>query len=226
MTSAFRLQALADVMLIVAVFLIVRTVLGVLEAPKPASIAVVVCLLIATLRMRRNEFGWKELGFALPDSWVFAILLAAVAYFVTALMIAFVTEPLADHLNLPPPAFHRLGTLSGNLPYLLFMIVVIGWGAAAFGEELLFRGFILNRLHQSFGSSAFALTVAVLVQALLFALGHFYLGWRGVMNAGTVGLVFGTFYAVSGSSLWPLIIAHGLIDTIALSALYDGIARP
>lgn len=225
MTTASRLQAFADVLLIAIVFIVVRTVLTLIDVPKPASIAVVVCLVVATLRMRRYEFDWGQLGFALPDSWALTILLAAVAYFVTILTIGLVTEPLADSLKLPPSAFHRLGELNGNLPYLLFMIVVIGWGAAAFGEELLFRGFVLNRLQASFGGGSFSLVLAVLVQALLFALGHFYLGWRGVMNAVTVGLVFGTFYTVSGGSLWPLIIAHGLIDTISMYALYAGLAQ-
>ncbi len=226
MTMASRLQSLADVVLISIVFIVVRTVLSHMGAPKPGSIAVVICLVVATLRLRQYEFGWEKLGFALPDSWAFTILLAAVAYFVTTLIIGLVTDPLADLLKLPPSAFHKLGELSGNLPYLLFMIVAIGWGAAAFGEELLFRGFVLNRLQATFGGGSYALALAVLAQALLFALGHIYLGWRGVMNAGTVGLVFGTFYAVSGGSLWPLIIAHGLIDTISMYALYAGIAQP
>lgn len=225
MTVDTRALAAADVVLIAMVFLAVRTTLAYLGVPRAASIAVLVCLLVATLRLRSDTSSWADVGFAVPESWGFTLLTACVAYFVTTLLIAFVADPLADSLGLPPPAFHKLGELQDNLPYLLFMIIFIAWGAAALGEELLFRGFLLNRLHTAFGGGSSALVFAVVAQGVLFGLGHLYLGWRGVMSAGTVGLVFGTFFAVSGASLWPLIIAHGLIDTIAMYALYAGFAQ-
>jgi membrane protease YdiL (CAAX protease family) len=65
----------------------------------------------------------------------------------------------------------------------------------------------------------------LVVQALLFGLGHVYLGPRGVMNAAAIGLVMGGVYWASGRNLWPLIIAHGLVDSVSLTVLRLGVAH-
>lgn len=220
-----RNNAALDVLLAIVIFLAVRTLLDALAVPKPASIAVVVTLIVATVRLYSQGLDWADLGFHAPESVAFTLLLALVVYLATALAVAFVVEPFANALELPPPSFGKLGDLHGNLPYLLFMIFVIGWGAAAFGEELLFRGFLQHRLVNLFGGSTAAVVMAVLIQAILFGLGHLYLGGRGALTAGMVGLVFGTFFAATGGSLWPVIIAHGITDTLGLYALYAGLAQ-
>ncbi|WP_174754922.1 CPBP family glutamic-type intramembrane protease [Arenimonas daejeonensis] len=44
----------------------------------------------------------------------------------------------------------------------------------------------------------------------------------GIVVTGCIGLVFGLLY-LRLRSLWPLVIAHGLVDTIGLVALYAGL---
>jgi len=220
-----RTNAALDVLMTVVIFLAVRYMLARFGIPKAASIAVVITVAFATLRLVRHGLSWADFGFRLTDSLATTLLLAVAAFLLTNLAVSLLTTPLANALELPQPAYSKLGELHGNLPYLLFMVVVIGWGAAAFGEELLFRGFLLNRLQTAFGGAGniAPIVLAVLAQALLFGLGHVYLGARGAMNAGTVGLVFGLFYVLSGNNLWPLIIAHGLLDSVSLYALYAGL---
>jgi hypothetical protein len=65
----------------------------------------------------------------------------------------------------------------------------------------------------------------VLGQATLFAFGHAYLGPRGMLNAGALGLLGGLCYLWNGRNLWPLFIAHGLVDSVGLTALFLGLAR-
>jgi membrane protease YdiL (CAAX protease family) len=104
------------------------------------------------------------------------------------------------------------------------MLFPVTWGAAAFGEEMLFRGFMMTRLLAIIGSDGFAArALAVIGQAALFAAGHAYLGPRGVIAAGLLGVVFSTLYFRNGRNLWPLFIAHGLIDTVSLTLLYFGV---
>jgi membrane protease YdiL (CAAX protease family) len=55
----------------------------------------------------------------------------------------------------------------------------------------------------------------------VFGLAHAYQGATGILVTGVLGLVFGLLYLRS-KSLWPLVIAHGLIDTLSLVALYAG----
>ena len=100
--------------------------------------------------------------------------------------------------------------------YLWFLIPV-AWGSAAIGEEMLARGFLLHRAEGLTGT-----TVAVVLQAALFAMAHFYQGLTGVVNIFVLALVFGAVYLKSGRNLLPLIVAHGLIDTYGLTMLYVG----
>ena len=105
-----------------------------------------------------------------------------------------------------------------EIAYLLFLIPV-SWGSAAFGEEMLLRGFLLNRIEGLTRSAVWA----VLGQAAIFALAHLYLGITGVLMVFVVALVFGAVYLRCGRNLWPVIVAHGLVDTVAMTALYLGL---
>jgi membrane protease YdiL (CAAX protease family) len=49
----------------------------------------------------------------------------------------------------------------------------------AFGEEMVYRGFILGRLMYAFGGNRLGKSAALILQTVLFALGHTYPGPRG-----------------------------------------------
>ena len=77
----------------------------------------------------------------------------------------------------------------------------------------------------AFGGGHAAIALSVLAQALLFGLGHAYLGPRGIMNAAAIGLVSGAVYWANGGNLWPLVIAHGLVDSVGLTMLRLGVSH-
>jgi membrane protease YdiL (CAAX protease family) len=52
---------------------------------------------------------------------------------------------------------------------------------------------------------------AVVLSTIVFAIGHLYQGWRGMLRAGGIGLAFAIWYVESGS-LWWLMALHTLID--------------
>jgi membrane protease YdiL (CAAX protease family) len=58
--------------------------------------------------------------------------------------------------------------------------------------------------------------------SVLFGLGHFYKGPAGMIDSGVAGLILGSAYLLSGRNLWTSILAHGLIDTFGVMALYFG----
>ena len=64
--------------------------------------------------------------------------------------------------------------------------------------------------------------LAAILQAVIFGLAHAYQGPVGVIKTGAIGLVFGLAYLAVGRNLWPLIIAHGLIDSIDMVTHYLG----
>lgn len=49
---------------------------------------------------------------------------------------------------------------------------------------------------------------------------HLYQGLGGALMTGAVGVLFGVLYLVMKRNLWPLIIAHGIIDTLTLTQIY------
>ncbi len=208
-----------DILIAVATFVAARYGFAAIGAPFPGQWALACALCAAGWRMHRAGVGVADLGLRRPAHWPRAIGWAMVAYLGAILLNALVVAPLSNALGLAALDTTALGDLRGNLPRLAGMLLLT-WTLVAFGEELLFRGFLLTRLESMLGSGG----AAVLAQALLFGAGHAYLGARGALTAGAVGLAFGTVYLFAGRNLWPLVIAHGLIDSVSLVALFGGVA--
>ena len=112
--------------------------------------------------------------------------------------------------------------IQGNrLVYLQFMILVV-WDSAAVGEELFARGFLLNRLERAFAGVRGAWLFAAIVQALVFGSLHFYQGPVGVASSAMIGFLMAMLFLVTGRNLWAPILAHGLIDSYAVTMIYLG----
>ncbi|WP_284124407.1 CPBP family intramembrane glutamic endopeptidase [Parerythrobacter aestuarii] len=105
---------------------------------------------------------------------------------------------------------------------LALWIVLVAWLAAGLGEELLWRGFLLDRLMRLPGISG-RLWIAIVIQAGLFGLPHIYQGWGGVLVTGTIGLLLGWLRVVARWNLWPLVFAHAAVDTIMMGLGYASV---
>jgi CAAX protease family protein len=195
-------------------------VLGGLTGWLPLSpiLGMVLALLVATLFLRREGRRWRDLGFPKRMSVGRFIGYTLAAIVLTMLVTSLVVGTLLSAMNVPPPDISLLtDSIEGNTTnYIVFMVFVV-WGSAAFGEELIARGFILDRISKTSG-----IYVAVFVQAAIFGLAHSYQGLAGVMPIVALALVFGCVYVRAGYNLGPLIAAHGIIDTIAITMIYLG----
>jgi membrane protease YdiL (CAAX protease family) len=89
------------------------------------------------------------------------------------------------------------------------MLVVIAF-ANGWAEEVIVVGYLLTRLRQLRVHPA----VAVFCSSLLRGAYHLYQGFGAGLGNVAMGLVFGYVWNRAGR-LWPLIVAHGLIDTVA-----------
>ncbi|MGB3473505.1 MAG: CPBP family intramembrane glutamic endopeptidase [Mycobacterium sp.] len=89
------------------------------------------------------------------------------------------------------------------------MLIVIAF-ANGFAEEVIVVGYLLTRLRQLRVSPR----VALACSALLRGAYHLYQGFGAGLGNIAMGLVFGYTWQRS-RRLWPLILAHGLIDTVA-----------
>jgi membrane protease YdiL (CAAX protease family) len=214
---------LLDILYVSAAFIGTAAALEALAVPRAGAVAVIVALAVATWRLRASGTRWSDLGLRSPNSWIRVALWTLAAYVLVIAANAFIVIPLARRFSWPPADVAKLGELAGNLP-LLWTWLAVAWTTAAFGEELLFRGFLQTRFTALLGGRKAATVAAILLQAALFGLGHLGFGIRGAVTAGVVGLVYGTVYAINGRNLWPLILAHGITDSVSLVALYYGAA--
>ncbi len=195
----------------------------------PASlIATLVC--VAYYLRRRGE-GWSSFGLiplkgvkaklmVLPQALLvfgfFAVAVASVLGAGEAFGWAFMKDT-------PAGVEDRWGDVEGNLPVFLLWLGIV-WTAAAFGEEMFFRGFLVTRTMALFRGVPFAAVFAVLIPALLFGLGHFYYqGLRGLITTAAIGIAFGAAFLLLKRNLWPLVLVHGIVDTLTFTALYLGL---
>ncbi|QNH14532.1 type II CAAX endopeptidase family protein [Xanthomonas sp. SI] len=79
-------------------------------------------------------------------------------------------------------------------------------------EEVFVCAYVIRALQRNH-SPAFAVNVSVAIRASY----HLYQGPIGAISLVIVGLILGWWFARTGR-LWPAIIAHGLMDLLALMA--------
>jgi membrane protease YdiL (CAAX protease family) len=111
--------------------------------------------------------------------------------------------------------------IKGNLA-LYLMILPCVWAFAAFGEEFFYRGYLLTRLAECMGGTRLAWGLAIVVQAIVFGLAHWYQGPVGMVPIGIGALISGIATTLWGRNLWPAIVSHGLTDTLGFTMLYLG----
>jgi membrane protease YdiL (CAAX protease family) len=158
---------------------------------------------------------WSEIGFTRWPRWRREALLALIGGALLKILQKAVVVPL---FGLPPmnAAYHFLVGNTAALEQLL-VIIVIG---AGFGEELIWRGFLFERLTALLGRKPWASAAMVAGGAFLFGLAHLHdQGWPGVVQSTIVGLVLGTVYARL-KRIWPIMIAHAAFDVTAAFMVY------
>lgn len=92
-------------------------------------------------------------------------------------------------------------------------IVLGGAAVAALLEEIVVTGYLITRLRELGRTPAFAIGVSALLRASY----HLYQGWGGFFGNLVMGVLFGWLFLRRGR-LWPLIIAHFLLDVGAGAA--------
>lgn len=193
-----------------------------LSSPAFPPLGIYISLIIATVFLWLSRERWREIGFFIPRNPAFHILAglgtAVVAFFLYDALVTVMEAAGAPALNLTV----LFSAIEGNLVvYLQFMILVV-WGSAGIGEEMFARGFLLHRFERVFRGAPFALFLAVLAQAISFGLLHGYQGPIGIAASGMIGLMMGGLYLAMGRNLLAPIIAHGAIDSYAITMIYLG----
>jgi len=116
--------------------------------------------------------------------------------------------------QIPPERRGRLGAIAAKLmprnftetiPFLALVCTV------SLCEEFLYRGFVFSLVQRVFGGSVVA---AVVGSSVIFGIGHYYQGRRGVVNTSFLGALFAGLRVWTGSLL-PAALAHFAVDLVA-----------
>ncbi|GAB3704057.1 CPBP family intramembrane glutamic endopeptidase [Corynebacterium nasicanis] len=132
---------------------------------------------------------WSDLGWGAGLAGIIGI--PGLAFYATALHLGLTREVI--------PA------TTGNIPVLLTWSFANAWG-----EEIVVVMYLLTRLRQL----GWGLPAALAFSSVLRGSYHLYQGVSAGFGNILMGLLYGWFYWKTGR-IWPLIIAHFLIDAVA-----------
>ena len=180
-----------------------------------------ILFVMALISFRLRDGGWGVLGLRWPASWRRTVLIALAAAALRILLGALVIEPVSAHFWPPAVAPGGMEKIPGHVTEALEWFALV-WTFAAFGEEIGYRGYLINRAAEAGGRSKAAYWVAMVLVSVLFGYGHFYKGPSGIIDSGMAGLILGAAYLLSGRNLWVCVLAHGFIDTVAVIAVFLG----
>jgi len=185
----------------------------------PNEVPILVVLGLVSIRLRNG--GFAALGFRRPDSWRRIVLIAIAAAALRIVLGQFVIDPLTALVWPLAAAPAGVESIAGDIGTALLYLGIV-WTFAAFGEEIAYRGYLMNRAADVGGRTTAAWWIAVVVVSILFGYGHFYKGPSGIVDSGIAGLILGVAYLASGRNLWTTVLAHGFIDTFGVVCLYFG----
>ena len=178
----------------------------------------ILLLLLASQSLWVRSLGWSDVGLRKPASVPRALLQALAAAAVILAAVRFAIVPAAERLAGMPVDLSALSDAGDARAFRAWLAQA--WTLAAFGEEMVFRGYLIRRIMDLAGDSPAGRTAAIVISSGLFGIAHAYQGWAGVIATGAIGVLLAILYSVSRRNLWPVIICHGLVDTVALSAIY------
>jgi len=173
----------------------------------------------ASLRLRGMR--WKDVGFARPRSWGKAVLLGILAGLAMELFELFVSQPLLARWFGKMPDLSDFADVVGNLKAFAIYLVLI-WTLGALGEEIVYRGYLMNRLAGVFRNTKAAWIVSLIVVSVVFGCGHLDQGATGMAENVWDGLLLGGLYLACGRNLAVPVIAHAASDTIDMLLIYLG----
>jgi membrane protease YdiL (CAAX protease family) len=165
-------------------------------------LAFLVVLWIARVR------GWSFQTFGLRVSWKWTG--AGILLLIVVLVALGFQTVIFNLLNPPDGKVEPLTNGGLTLPFVILLSII-----NPIFEELMEVGYVVHAL------KLYGVWPAVLVSAFFRPFLHGYAGFNLAAGVLLLGLIFGSAYAW-WRQLWPLVLAHALIDFFALYRLIHG----
>ena len=175
-----------------------------------------------SLKFRNQNIDAIGLSFGIPARrtfikvvlWSIPVFIGAVAAFAVGAII------MANIVGMPEPAdMSRYDYLQGN-PGMLVLSLIGIWFVSSFGEEVVYRGYLMRRFVEIGGGGDKIWWLAAVVSALIFAIAHYEWGPAGMVQSGFMGLALGIAYLKLNRNLWITVLAHAYMDTMLMLQLF------
>jgi membrane protease YdiL (CAAX protease family) len=177
--------------------------------------------LLGWVSLRLRGLRWKDVGFARPDSWGMALLWGPAAGLAMEALELLVTQPLLAHWIGKMPDLSDFGDMVGNVKLLAIYLVLV-WTFGVLGEEIVYRGYLMNRVAGVFRDGKANWMLSLVVVSIAFGCAHIDQGSTGMIENVLNGLMLGGLYLACGRNLAVPLIAHALGDTIDFVLIYLG----
>lgn len=168
--------------------------------------------IFSALGFQHERFTVKNLLFLAP--------LAALGLFA---FYAFAIVPLVTKLTGVPINYSSVHFLEGNLQASLVAVLVM-WATAAFGEEIIFRGYFIRQFVKFFGDGKVSIAINIVLFSCFFGFMHMQQGITGQLVTGFMGVLFGSIFYMRKYDLWFMIVLHGVFSTLGVICFYYGLA--
>jgi len=187
-------------------------------------VANVVMLIIIWVGLRLRGENWSDFGLGLKTiNWKEGLRTVLLSLLVCALAVGgFIIGSIvmANITGIPESAnLSGYNYLRNNIGMLLLTLGGV-YIVSSFGEEVVYRAFLINRITELGQETKKATIIAVIVSSIIFGLVHYEWGPMGIVQTGFMGLVLGICYIKLKRKLWVLVLAHVYMDTILMVQMY------
>lgn len=178
-------------------------------------------LLLGWISLRVRGLRWRDVGLTRFRSWRVTIGLGVALGALLETFQLVVTQPILSKLVGRQPDLQLFRMLTGNLK-ITALFIALSWTLVAFGEEMVWRAYLMNRVADVFGRGRGAWVASLVIVSIVFGFAHGYQGPTGWIEEGLSGLWLGLMYLGTRKNLSVSIIAHGVSDTIDMVLIFFG----
>jgi membrane protease YdiL (CAAX protease family) len=178
-------------------------------------------LLLGWISLRVRKLGWRAVGLTRYRTWPMTIAIGVVLGALLETFQLLVTQPILARLLGRQPDLELFRMLTGNINMTL-LFIALSWTLAAFGEEMVWRGYLMNRVADLLSRRKGSWMLSLIIVSIAFGSAHGYQGLTGCIEEGLAGLALGVIYLRTGNNLAVPIVAHGVCDTIDMVLIFFG----
>jgi membrane protease YdiL (CAAX protease family) len=179
-----------------------------------------VMLLLIWMGLRFRNQGWQHFGLSLKNINLRSVLLSFVVFIAALLGFVIGSIIMANITGIPGNAdMSSYNYLKDNI-FILIGVLISVFIISSFGEEVIYRAFLITRISEIDPNNKLLLKFAVIISSIIFGLIHFEWGPMGIVQTGFMGLALAISFILVKRNLWILIFAHAYMDAILLIQMY------